>query len=132
MALISSRLYRSLPGYEDGGAVCVSAFLVVDESDARRLLRDVIWAHYGLSTAGAIRSVGYDVIGTDIEEDGELIPFSDRHVDVVVAAYPGGIAPYDDLARSDRRALRESLAPEYQRALRLFDPRRGTDDEVVR
>lgn len=132
LALINSRLYRSLPGYEDRGAVCVSAFLVEDELDGRRLLRDVMWDHYGLSTAGAIRSVGYDVVGTDIEEDGELIPFSDRHVDVVVAPYPTGISPYDDLSRSDRRALRENLAPAYQRALRLFDPRRRTWDEGVR
>ena len=132
MALISSRLYRALPGYEDRGAVCVSAFLVVDESDARGLLRDVVWEHYGLSTAGAVRSVGYEVVGTDIEEDGQLIPFSDRHVDVVAAPYPMDIAPYDDLSRSDRRALRENLAPEYQRALRLFDPRRGAGDEGIR
>ncbi|MGH8992034.1 MAG: hypothetical protein ACRDYV_04915 [Acidimicrobiia bacterium] len=132
LALISSHLYLTLPRYEDRGAVCVSAFLVEDESDARRMLCEVVWESYGLSTAGAIRSVGYDVIGTDIEEDGELIPFSDRHVDVVVAAYPTGIRPYDDLSRSDRRALREDLAPEYERALRLFDPRRGANDEGVR
>jgi hypothetical protein len=132
LALISSGLYRALPGYEDRGAVCLSAFLVENESDARRMLSDVVWERYGLSTAGAIRSVGYDVIGTDIEEDGELLPFSDRHVDVVVAAYPTGIPPYDDLSRPDRRALRDNLAPEYQRALRLFDPRRGADDEGVR
>lgn len=131
LALIGSHLYRALPGYEDCGAICVSAFLVENESDARRLLRDVVWEHYGLSTAGAIRSVGYDVIGTDIEEDGELIPFSDRHVDVVVAAYPTGIASYDELSRSDRRALRENMAPEYQRVLRLFDPRRRADDEGI-
>jgi len=67
---------------------CVSAFLVESESDAQRMLEDVVWAHYGLSTAGAIRAVGYVVIGTDMEEDGELIPFSERHADVVVAAYP--------------------------------------------
>lgn len=132
LALIGSHLYRDVPGYEEGGAICVSAFLVQSESDAQTMLEDVVWAHYGLSTAGAIRAVGYVVIGTDIEEDGELIPFSERHVDVVVAAYPHGISPYADLARPERRALRENLAPEYQRALRLFDPRRGADDKGVR
>ncbi|MGH9039109.1 MAG: hypothetical protein ACRDZ3_02655 [Acidimicrobiia bacterium] len=91
LALISSRLYRALPGYEHGGAVCVSAFLIEDEADAQRMLSDVLWQSYGLSTAGAIRSFGYDVIGTDIEEDGELIPFSDRHV--VLSSPPTPPAP---------------------------------------
>ena len=58
LALISSGLYRALPGYEDRGAVCVSAFLVENESDARRMLSDVVWERYGLSTAGAIRRSG--------------------------------------------------------------------------
>jgi hypothetical protein len=132
LALIGSQLYRDVPGHEEHGAICVSAFLVESESDARGMLKDVVWAHYGLATAGVIRSAGYAVIGTDIEEDGELIPFSDRHVDVVVAAYPDGISPYADLTRSERRALRENLAGEYRRALRLFDPRRGADSEGVR
>jgi hypothetical protein len=132
LALISSHLYGEIPGYEPLGAICVSAFLVESESEARTMLEDVIWGHYGLATAGAIRSAGYEVIGTDIEEDGELIPLSDRHVDVVVAAYPDGLAPYDDLTRHERRAVREALITVYERALRLFDPRREADDGGVR
>jgi hypothetical protein len=125
-------LYGEIPAYEVQGAVCVSAFLVESESDARTMLEDVIWGHYGLATAGTIRSAGYEVIGTDIEEDGALIPLSDRHVDVVVAAYPAGLAPYADLTRQERRALREALVTAYERALRLFDPRRGADSGGVR
>lgn len=132
LALISSHLYREIPGYEVAGAIRVSAYVVESESEAKTMLEDVIWGHYGLTTAGAIRAAGYELIGTDIEEDGELIPLSDRHVDVVVAAYPDGLGPYADLTRQERRSVREALVTAYERALRLFDPRREADGGGVR
>ena len=66
--------------------MCVSAFIVSDEADAVAILADTVWDHYGLATAGTLRRAGYQIIGTDIEDEGELIPHSDRHVDVVVWA----------------------------------------------
>jgi hypothetical protein len=129
VALGASPLYRAVPGYERAGAVCVSAFLVDDEADAVAILADTVWEHYGLTSAGALRAARYDLIGTDIEDDGELIPHSDRHVDVVVCPYPDGFAPYDQLGRADRRTLRQELADAYGDALQCFDPRLRSNAE---
>jgi hypothetical protein len=129
VALGASPLYRVLPGFERAGAVCVSAFIVSDEADAVAMLADTVWDHYGLATAGTLRRAGYQIIGTDIEEEGELVPHSDRHVDVVVCPYPEAFAVYDRLSRAERRTLRERLARPYEQALRLFDPRRGLKQE---
>jgi hypothetical protein len=129
VALGASPLYRVLPGFERAGAVCVSAFIVRDEAEAVAILADTVWDHYGLATAGTLRRAGYQIIGTDIEDEGELIPHSDRHVDVVVCPYPGTIAVYDQLSRAERRTIRERLARPYEQALRLFDPRRGLNRE---
>jgi hypothetical protein len=129
VALGASPLYRVLPGFDRAGAVCVSAFIVRDEVDAVAILADTVWDHYGLATAGTLRRAGYQIIGTDIEDEGELIPHSDRHVDVVVCPYPETLVVYDQLSRAERRALRERLARPYERALRLFDPRRGLDQK---
>ncbi len=109
--------------------MCVSAFIVIDEADAVAILADTVWDHYGLATAGTLRRAGYQIIGTDIEDEGELIPHSDRHVDVVVCSYPEALALYDQLSRAERRAVRERLALPYERALRLFDPRHGLNQE---
>lgn len=128
-ALGTSPLYRVLPGSERAGAVCVSAFIVSDEADAVAVLADTVWDHYGLATAGTLRRAGYQIIGTDIEDEGELIPHSDRHVDMVVCPYPEALAVYDQLSRAERRALRERLARPYEQAFRLFDPRRGLNQE---
>ncbi|MGH9106236.1 MAG: hypothetical protein ACRDZX_10445 [Acidimicrobiales bacterium] len=129
LALVASPLYKAVPGFERAGALCVSAFFVADEADAVALLEDTTWDHYGLATVGTLKEAGYDVVGTDIEDDGELIPHSERHVDVVVSAYPDGVAPYDQLSRPDRRVIREQLLAHYAKALRCFDPRRRGPDQ---
>lgn len=130
VALVASPLHRSVPAYERGGAICVSAFLVRDEADARQLLTDTLWDHYGLCDVGRLRRSGYEVLGTDIEEDGSLIPHTERHVDVVVAFYPPNLLPYDQLPKDGRRRLREQLIEPYSAALRLFDPRLGSSEGV--
>jgi hypothetical protein len=69
----------------------VSAFLVSDEVDAVAILADTAWDHYGLTTAGAQRAAGHEIIGTDIENEDELIPHSDRHIDLVVGGLLGSM-----------------------------------------
>ncbi|MGH8991821.1 MAG: hypothetical protein ACRDZ7_09885 [Acidimicrobiia bacterium] len=124
-ALRDISLYRVLPGYEEAGAITISCFIVTDDREARVLTAGVGQSLYGLATAGALRDRGYDVVATDIEEDGSLIPFSDRHVDVVVGEYPPDLPAYDERLRpAERRAVRARLLPGYEAALRAFDPRR--------
>jgi hypothetical protein len=129
LALVASPLYRAVPGFERGGALCVSAFFVADKADAVALLVDTTWDHYGLATVGALKAAGYAVVATDIEDDGELIPHCERHVDVVGSAYPAGMASYDQLGRPERRVIREQLLARYATALRCFDPRRRGPDQ---
>ena len=124
-ALRDVALYTVLPGCEVAGAITISCFIVADEREARVLTAGVGQSLYGVTTAGALRALGYDVVATDIEEDGSLIPFSDRHVDVVVGVYPPDLPAYDERLRpSERRAVRARLLPDYEGALRAFDPRR--------
>lgn len=124
-ALRDVGLYRVLPGYEGTGAITISCFIVIDEREARVLTAGVGQSLYGLATVGALRERGYDAVPTDIEEDGALIPFSDRHVDVVVGRYPQDLPGYDERLRpAERRAVRARLLPDYETALRAFDPRK--------
>ena len=124
-ALRDVGLYRVLAGYEVTGAITISAFIVVDEREARVLTAGVGQSLYGLATVGTLRGRGYDVVATDVEEDGFLIPFSDRHVDVVVAPYPEDLPAYDDRLRpAERRMVRARLLADYEAALRAFDPRK--------
>lgn len=124
-ALRDVGLYRVLAGYQDTGAITISCFIVADEREARVLTAGVGQTLYGLATVGTLRQLGYVVQATDVEEDGSLIPFSDRHVDLVVGPYPPDLPPYDERLRpTDRRAIRSSLLASYEAALRAFDPRR--------
>jgi hypothetical protein len=124
-ALRDVGIYRVLPAYEDTGAITISCFIVADEREARVLTAGVGQALYGLATVRTLRELGYTVLATDVEEDGSLIPFSDRHADLVVAPYPPDLPAYDERLRpAERRAIRSSLLASYEAALRAFDPRR--------
>lgn len=87
------------------------------------LVRGSRWSSYGLCRAGTLRSLGCTLVGTDIYERPDLLPLSDRHVDVIVSAYPPGTRPYATLGRAERARLREGLLDRYAEVLRAFDPR---------
>jgi hypothetical protein len=123
LALADADRYRALPGYAEHGAVTVSVFLVTGTTEARTLTAGIGQHLFGLTDAAAVRAAGFDVVATTIVEDGEPLPFSDRHADLIVAGYPAGKLPYRELSRIDRRLVRESLTRMYEQALRLFDPR---------
>ena len=125
-ALADAHLYRVLPGHSATGAVTVSVFIVHSDVEARTLTAGIGQHLYGLGTVGRVRAAGLDVVATDLtDDDGQPIPFSDRHADIVVTGYPEDVLPYDQLSRADRRALRQRLATQYETVLRLFDPRRN-------
>jgi len=124
-ALRDVGLYRVLPGYEGTGAITISCFIVADDREARVLTAGVGQSVYGLATVRTLRALGYAVVATDIEVDAALIPFSDRHADLVVGPYPADLPPYDErLPPAGRRAIRSRLLSAYEAALRAFDPRR--------
>ena len=59
------------------------------------------------------------------------MPFSDRHADVIVCAYPADQPAYDAaLSPSERRKIRDSLLAGYTSALRAFDPRLSAPEDV--
>ena len=128
-ALRDAALYRSVPGYETAGALTISVFIVADEREAQVLSAGTGQSLYGLATVEHLRGHGYDVVATDIEEDGVPTPFSDRHADVIVAAYPPDLPLYDArLQPAQRRHIRASLLEQYTAALRAFDPRHRVPD----
>lgn len=105
-------------------------FIVADEREARVLTAGLGQSLYGLATVAQLRSHGYDIVATDIDEDGVLAPFSDRHADVIVAPYPHDLPPYDQhLTPAERKRIRALLLDPYNAALRIFDPRHHVPDE---
>lgn len=129
LALAFAPAYRALPGLESTGAVTVSCFEVSDEVEAEILVRGSRWSWYGLATAGSLRRLGCELVGTDVYEGDELLPLSDRHVDVVVCPYPAGVPDYAVLDRTARTRLRQGLTKRYELVLRAFDPRRSVTQE---
>ena len=130
LALAFAPAYRALRGFESTGAVTVSCFEVSDEVEARILVRGSRWSWYGLAAAGSLRDLGCQLVGTDVYEGDELLPLSDRHIDVVVCPYPVGVPDYAALDRGTRARLRESLSTRYGAVLRAFDPRRSVAEEA--
>ena len=70
------------------------------------------------------------LVATNVFDGQDLLPLSDRHVDVIVCPYPPGTADYATLTRTERGLLRASLAARFTAVLRAFDPRRTTGDEA--
>lgn len=129
-ALRDAALYRSLPGYEQSGAITISVFIVADQREAQVLTAGTGQSLYGLATVGELHGHGYDTVATDMEEDGVLTPFSDRHADVIVAPYPHDLSPYDERLRpAERKRIRALLLDQYNAALRMFDPRQEVPQE---
>lgn len=130
LALAFAPAYRAVPGFESTGAVTVSCFEVIDEVEAQILVRGSRWLWYGLASAGSLRNLGCQLVGTDVYEGDELLPLSDRHIDAIVCPYPAGVLDYAALDRGARAQLRESLSTRYAAVLRAFDPRRSVDEEA--
>ena len=80
---------------------------------------------YGLASVADLRSLGCTLVATDVFDDDDRLPLSDRHVDVIVCPYPAGTEPYAALARADRAHVRANLEPRFSVVLRAFDPRRS-------
>jgi hypothetical protein len=96
--------------------------------DGNKLARLRSW--YGLATAGSLRALGCQLVGTDVYEGNDLLPLSDRYIEAVVCAYPAGVGDYAALDRGARARLRESLSARYAAVLRAFDPRRSVAEET--
>lgn len=129
LALADAPAYRVVPGYERSGAVTVSCFAVADEVEAQIVVRGTRWSWYGLAWVGNLRSLGCRLVATDVFDAGDLLPLSDRHVDVIVSPYPANTADYAMLTKAERSRLRASLEERFTAVLRAFDPRCTTGDQ---
>ncbi len=129
LALANAPAYRVIPGSERSGALTVSCFAVANEIEAQIVVRGTRWSWYGLARVNDLRALGCDLVASDVFDDEDLLPLSDRHVDVIVCPYPPGRADYATLTKAERSSLRASLADRFTAVLRAFDPRRTTGDE---
>jgi hypothetical protein len=94
LALANAPAYRVIPGFEQSGVLRVSCFAVADEIEAQIVVRGTRWSWYGLTAVGELRALGCHLVATDIFDGDDLLPLSDRHVDVIVCPYPPGTADY--------------------------------------
>jgi hypothetical protein len=124
LALAGAPAYRVVPGYEQTGALAISCFAVADEIEAQIVVRGTRWSQYGLAHVSDVQALGCQLAATNVFDDDDLLPLSDRHVDVLVCAYPPDIGEYATLGKADRALLRASLASQFTTVLRAFDPRR--------
>jgi hypothetical protein len=130
LALANAPAYRVIPGFERSGALTVSCFAVANEIEAQIVVRGTRWSRYGLARVSDLRALGCDLVATDVFDGPDLLPLSDRHVDVIVGPYPAGTAGYATLTKAERSSLRVSLGDRFTAVLRAFDPRRTTGDEA--
>jgi len=130
LALADAPASRVVPGFELSGALSVSCFAVADESEAQIVVRGTRWSWYGLTQVSDLRALGCELIATDVFDGDDLLPLSDRHVDVIVCPYPSEMADYATLTKTVRGALRASLRDRFTTVLRAFDPRRTTGDQA--
>ena len=128
LALAAADTYRAIPAFESTGAIAVSCFLVADDIEAEIVVRGTRWSVYGLAAVGRLRSLGFEVVATNVYDGDELLPFSDRHADVIVSPYPTGLARYSQLPKAEQRRLRDTIQERFVDALRAFDPRRTVDE----
>lgn len=128
LALAGAEAYRVLPSFAETGAIAVSCFLVADHIEAEIVVRGTRWSVYGIAPVGRLQSLGVDLVATNVYDGDDLLPLSDRHVDVIVGPYPAGLAPYAQLPKPQQRQLREDLRERFTLVLRAFDPRRTLDE----
>jgi hypothetical protein len=130
LALLSAPLYRVVRGYERAGAVTVSALVVNDDREAAVLAKGEGYEAFGLASVRRLRSLGYELVATEIVDDGLPLPFSNRHVDVIVCTYPESEELYEPtLPKADRKRVREQVLPAYEAALEAFEPRHQIEEE---
>jgi len=122
LALANAGAYRVVPGYQDG-ALAISCFAVASDADAAEFARATRWSRYGLARVADLLALDCQLIGTDVYDGADLLPFSDRHVDVITCAYPPGVPPYAELPKAERARLRANLCDRINTVLRVFDPR---------
>jgi hypothetical protein len=130
LALAFAPIYRVVPGFEPSGALTLSCFAVADELEAQIVVRGSRWSAYGLTSAGQLRKLGCELVATDIFDGEDLMPLSDRHLDVLVCAYPSGLADYASLNKAERARVRDELLVPFAAVLRSFDPRRSIGHEA--
>jgi len=102
LALAEAPAYREVSGFERSGAVSISCFAVADDVEAQIVVRGTRWAVYGLASVAKLRALGCVLVATDVYDNDERLPLSDRHVDVIVCQYPAGVGSYAGLVRADR------------------------------
>lgn len=128
LSLANASAYRAVPGLGPSGAVAISCFAVAGDVEAQIVVRGTRWSWYGLSRVGDLRELGCHLIATDVFDGDELLPLSDRHVDVIVCPYPSEMADYATLSKTERSALRAALEDRFSAVLRAFDPRRSLSE----
>ena len=95
------------------------------------VVRGTRWSWYGLSRVSDLRALRCQLVATNVFDGDDLLPLSDRHVDVIVCPYPPETADYATLTKTERSSLRASLTDRFTVVLRAFDPRRSTGDQAV-
>ena len=130
LALADAPASHVVPGFELSGALSVSCFAVSEEIEAQIVVRGTRWSWYGLSRVSDLRALGCQLVATNVFDGDDLLPLSDRHVDVIVCPYPPEMADYATLTKAERSSLRASLADRFTAILRAFDPRRTTGDQA--
>jgi hypothetical protein len=106
------------------GRFAVSAYAAVNDVVRDTVLSALPHRQYGVASAGAIRSAGFEIVATNTvglpSPIARLQPF---HYSLVVAE--GFDAPALDLDQEQRSGVETELAAQLMPLLRLFSPRQS-------
>jgi len=114
-----------LPG---GGALTLSVYLLESGRSPIEFRTGPFQNAYRTTTVEHISKAGIPIWATDVSVEGQPLPNSADHFDLVVTT-DSEVLPdaYSAAGKAERRRLRGLLRPHFDKALDLFDPPRPFD-----
>lgn len=109
-------------GLEGAGALPLSVYLKDRRQPSSAYRAGPFQRAYRTTTVGRVRAAGVEIWATAVAIEGQRLPLSDAHADLVVSTrsdvLPDAYAAAD---KTERRRLRELLRPEFEAVLAVFD-----------
>lgn len=112
-----------LPG---AGALTLSVYLADAGRSPIEFRASPFQRAYRTTSVGEVRRAGVPIWATDVAVEGQPLPMSSLHFDLVVSI-DAEVLPdtYAGADRSERRRLRDTLRPRFDAVLRIFGPPRA-------
>lgn len=110
-------------GLQGAGALTLSVYLLEPGRSPVEFRAGPFQRAYRTTSVGQVRAAGVPIWATDVAVEGQALPMSSFHFDLVVSTDTEVLpAVYAAADRSERRRLRDVIRPQFDAVLRLFGP----------